>query len=158
VSDGEKLSFSERDKAQRERRSGNGSRRSRGGKGSQRSRRSANAYKKKVEERLFGKKEDAARLRLAERLRNAHDTPNFLRIYREYTKSFGMPPEIDLLLLCLDLGEERELLKLIEHLGELAAEAPQEQRSLLRSRLRNLEMSATSDSVAYAATDLLGQL
>lgn len=157
MSDGDKLTTGDRKQSRGDGGSGRGGRRSRRGR-SGRPRRSSNAYKRKVEERLFGKREDAARLRLAERLREAHDTPNFLRIYREYTKGFGLPEEMDLLLLCLDLGDERELLRLLEKLGEVAATAPQEQKSLLRSRLRNLEMSASTDSVAYAAADLLGEL
>ena len=75
-----------------------------------------------------------------------------------FTKSFGMPEAIDLLLLLLDLDEDREIVRVIKQLGATVDGAPQEQRSLLRSRLRNLEMSASSDAVADAAADLLGQL
>jgi hypothetical protein len=158
VSERDKLTFSERDKLQREKRSEGNSRRPRNGRAQQRARWASGAYKRKVEERLFGKKEDAPRRRLEQRLREAHDTPNFLRIYREYTKSFGMPEAIDLLLLLLDLGEDREIVRVLKQLGATVDGAPQEQRSLLRSRLRNLEMSASSDAVADAAADLLGQL
>jgi hypothetical protein len=158
VSDRDKLTFSERDKLQREKRAEGGSRRGRGGRAQQRSRWASNSYKRKVEERLFGKKEDAPRRRLEERLREAHDTPNFLRVYREYAKTFGMPSSIDLLMLLLDLGEDREIVRVLEQLGDVVEDAPQEQRNLLRSRLRNLEMSASSDAVADAAADLLGQL
>jgi hypothetical protein len=159
VSDRDKLTFSERDKLQREKRAeGGSSRRGRGGRAQQRSRWASNSYKRKVEERLFGKKEDAPRRRLEERLREAHDTPNFLRVYREYAKTFGMPSSIDLLMLLLDLGEDREIVRVLEQLGDVVEDAPQEQRNLLRSRLRNLEMSASSDAVADAAADLLGQL
>jgi hypothetical protein len=158
VSDRDKLTFSERDELRRERRAEGGSPRPRGARAQQRSRWANNAYKRKVEERLFGKKEDAPRRRLEERLREAHDTPNFLRVYREYTKTFGMPESIDLLMLLLDLGEDREILRVLGQLEDAVEAAPQEQRSLLRSRLRNLEMSASSDAVADAAADLLGQL
>jgi hypothetical protein len=77
---------------------------------------------------------------------------------RDKLTFFGMPEAIDLLLLLLDLGEDREILRVIQQLGATVDGAPQEQRSLLRSRLRNLEMSASSDAVADAAADLLGQL
>jgi hypothetical protein len=113
VSERDKLTFSERDKLQREKRSEGNSRRPRNGRAQQRARWASGAYKRKVEERLFGKKEDAPRRRLEQRLREAHDTPNFLRIYREYTKSFGMPEAIDLLLLLLDLGEDREIVRVL---------------------------------------------
>jgi hypothetical protein len=158
VSDREKLTFSERDKLQREKRSEGNSRRPQNARAQQRARWASGAYKRKVEERLFGKREDAPRRRLEQRLREAHNTPNFLRIYREYSKTFGMPEAIDLLMLLLDLGEDRELLRVLEQLGATVEGAPQEQRNLLRSRLRNLEMSASSDAVADAAADLLGQL
>jgi hypothetical protein len=158
VSDREKLTFSERDKLQREKRAEGNSRQPRNARAQQRARWASGAYKRKVEERLFGKREDAPRRRLEERLREAHDTPNFLRIYREYTKTFGMPEAIDLLMLLLDLGEDREILRVLEQLEGTLETAPQEQLTLLRSRLRNLEMSASSDAVADAAADLLGQL
>lgn len=152
----EKISFSERDRRRREsrRNGGNGGqRRSRG-----RSRGSAAAYKRRVEEQLFGKRGDQGRSRLEQRVRDAHGSPNFLRIYREYTKSFGMPEEIGLLLLLLDLEDEREVVRVVEALESSVAGAPQEQRALLKSRLRNLEMSASTDALADAAADLLAQL
>lgn len=97
-------------------------------------------------------------MRLEERLRNAHGSPNFQRIYREFAKSFGMPEEFALLLLLLDLEDASDLVRVVEALGSALEGASLEQRSLLRSRLRNLEMSAPSDAVADAAADLLDRL
>ena len=141
---------------------GNGKgRRSRGGRRRGRGRNSrwgSEANKRRIDERLFGKKGDAARYRLEERLRAAHGSENFLRTYKEYVKGYGMPVDIPLLLLLLDLKDEGEVLKVLAAIDETAQEAAQEQRSLVRSRLKNLEISTQSDSLADAAVDLLGRL
>lgn len=132
---------------------GNGS-----GKGRGRGpRRGSQAYKKKVEERLFGKR-DAGRGRMIERLRQAQGTPNFTRIYREFVKGHGMPDDLPTLILMLDIPDEREALKVIDAIYDIAVAAPNEQKSLLKSRLRNLEMSTSSDSLADSAADLLERL
>lgn len=130
-----------------------GARRSRRGRG-----RSAAEYKRRVEEQLLGIRGDNGRSRLEDRVRAAHGGPNFLRIYREYTKSFGLPENLGLLFLLLDLEDEREVLRVIGAIERLAPEAPQDQKSLLKSRLRNLEMSASTDALAAAAENLVGQL
>lgn len=120
-------------------------------------RRGSQAYKKKVEERLFGKR-DAGRGRMIERLRQAQGTPNFTRIYREFVKGHGMPDDLPTLVLMLDIPDEREALKVIDAIYDIAVEAPSDQKSLLKSRLRNLEMSTTSDSLAESAADLLRRM
>ncbi len=136
---------------------GNGGR-PRGEKAQRRARSASAACRRKVEERLFGKKGDRTRLRLEERLRAAHGTPNFHRTYREYVKVVGMPEDVGLLGLLLDLEEEREVLKVVEGIEGVVEGMSHEQRSLVRSRLRNLEMSTPSDAVADAAADLLENL
>jgi hypothetical protein len=158
MSDGDKISFSELDKRRREKKSGNGQRGPRGERAQRRSRAATAAYKRRVEEHLFGRSGDAPRMRLEQRLRESHDTPNFLRIYREYVKGYGMPERFPVLLLLLDLEDEREVLRVVEALGIAASDAAPEQKNLLRSRLRNLEMSASSDALADAAKDLLARL
>ncbi len=95
---------------------------------------------------------------MAERLRESQGTPNFNRVYREYVKGHGMPDDIQTLIVMLEIEEEREALRVIQALEAAAGDAPNEQRNLLKSRLRNLEMSTPSDLVADAATDLLSQL
>ena len=157
MSDREKISFSEQDKRRKEKKKqgGGGGRRRGNGRGG---RRGSNAYKKKIEERLFGKKGEAGRMRMVERLRASQGTPSFTRIYREYVKGHGMPGDIQTLMLLLDVDEEREALKVIDALETAAESAPSEQKSLLKSRLRNLEMSTPSDALADAASDLVGRL
>ncbi len=159
MNDEDKPSFSELDRRRRERkRSGGGERRPRGAKAQKRSRGASAAYRRRVEEKLFGKKGDRVRLRLEQRLREAHGTPNLQRSYREYVKEAGVPEDLGLLGLLLDLGNERDLLQVTGAIESQIDSVHPEQRSLLRSRLRNLEMSTSSDAVADAATGLLDQL
>ncbi len=124
----------------------------------QRARHQAARYRRKVEERLFGKKADRGRLRLEERLREADGQDNLLRSFREYVKAFGMPADVGLLLRLLDLETERDVLQVTDELERVADALAPEQKSLLRSRLRNLEMSTSSDSVADAAATLIERL
>jgi hypothetical protein len=138
-----------------ERKPGNNS--ARAGRG-RRGRWNSEANKRRVADQILGRGEDSARRRLEERLRAAQGSPAFLRTYREYVRDHGMPREIPVLLLLLDLDDEGETLKVLHALEESASGAPPDQRSLLRGRLRNLEMSAASDKLAHAAVDLLARL
>ena len=158
MSEREKLSFSELDKQRREKKRGNGKKGPHSENGPRRSRFATAAYKRRVEEQLFGKKNDAGKSRLEQRLREAHDSPTFLRTYREYLKNFGMPHRLPMLMLLLDLDDEREVIKVIDALGNAVDAATVDEKNLLRSRMRNLEMSAASDALGDAASDLLGQL
>ena len=158
MSDRGKISFSELDRRRREKKMNGGERRPRGEQSHGRARAAAARYRQRIDEKLFGKKGDAARLRLEQRLRDAHGSPDFSRTFHEYVKGHGMPKDISLLLVLLDLEVERDVLKVMEALNEAAESAPPEQRSLLRSRLRNVEMSTSSDLLADAATDLLARL
>jgi hypothetical protein len=157
-------SLSEQDKAstggrkRRGKKSGGGGGRRRGNGNGRGRGRVSSAYKKRIDERLFGKKGEAGRHRMVERLRASTGTPGFTRIYREYVKGHGMPPDIPTLLLLLDVPEEREALQVIDALESVLESAPSEQKSVLKSRLRNLEMSTSSDALADAASDLLGRL
>ena len=139
----------------------NGARRRRGrrrnGNG-QRPRGSAAMFRRKVEEKLFGKKGDRARLRLTDRLREAHGTPNFERTYREYLKSYGLPDDLALLLMLLDLGHEEDVVRVLGGIEAGLADFSVDEKSLLRIRLRNLEMSTEHDRVADVTAQLLTRL
>lgn len=124
----------------------------------QRARHSAARYRRKVEERLFGKKADRGRLRLEERLREADGAENLLRTFREYLKCYGMPGDVGLLVRLLDLEPARDILQVTDEIGRVAESLSGEQKSLLRSRLRNLEMATSHDSVADAVSRLLERL
>jgi hypothetical protein len=154
----DKISFSELDRRRAEARREGGRPKSRNDHSYRRGRGSTAAYKRRVEEQLFGKRGDNGRGRLEERLRAAHGTPNFVRTFREYVRAFGMPKDLGLLTLLLDLEDEQEVVPVIEALGLALETAPPEQRSLLRRRLQNLEMSATTDALADAVAGLLPRL
>ena len=95
---------------------------------------------------------------MVERLRESQGTPGFSRLYREYVRGHGMPDDISTLLLLLDVEEEQEALKVIDALQTAAESAPSEQKNLLKSRLKNVEMSTSLDALADAATDLIARL
>lgn len=158
VSERDKISFSELDRLRREKKSGNNRRRPESEQSQRRSRAATARYRQRIDEKFFGRKEDAPRLRLEQRVRDAHGSPEFGRVFREYVDGFGMPGDVNLLLTLLDLQDERDVLRVLEALdaGLESAELPQ--RNLLRSRLRNMEISTSSDALADAATDLLARL
>ena len=139
---------------------GNGGGQSRNGRDAkqQRAHHTAARYRRKVEERLFGKKADRGRLRLEERLREAADPENLLRTFREYVKCYGMPADVGLLVRLLDLELPRDTLQVTDEIGRVAESLSGEQKSLLRSRLRNLEMATSHDAVADAVARLLERL
>ncbi len=155
MSDGEKISFSELDKKRREKKqNGGGQRRGRRKNG----RWAAESYKRRIDERLFGKKGDAGRMRVEQRLQQAQGTPDFSRVYREYVRGYGMPEDLNLLLLLLDLDDEREAVKVVDALEIAVKTASPDVRSLLKRRLQTLEMSTSSDALADAASELLSRL
>jgi hypothetical protein len=163
LSDRDKIPTSDLDRRQRERKSGgNGNGNGQNGNGAnakqQRARHTAARYRRKVEERLFGKKADRGRLRLEERLREAEGAENLLRSFREYVKTYGMPADVGLLVRLLDLEPARDILQVTDEIDRVAESLSGEQKSLLRSRLRNLEMATSHDSVADAVASLLERL
>jgi hypothetical protein len=157
VSERDKISFSELDRKRREKKKGSNERRPRGERAQQRSRAASLRYRQRIDEKLFGKREDAARLRLEERLRDTHGTQLFSRTFREYVKGYGIPEDVPLLVTLLDLDEERDLLQVLQALDRMVDSVQPEHRNLLRSRLRNLEMSTSSDALADAAGELLAR-
>ncbi len=158
MSERDKASFGDAERRARETRGEGGAGRPGGGRRSRRPRASSAAYKKRVEERLFGKRGDNGRGRMQERLRASHGTDNFLRTFREYTRTFGMPEDLGLLTLLLDLPDEADIARVVGALGRAAEAAPPEQRALLKRRLQNLEMSASADALADAASQLAARL
>jgi hypothetical protein len=156
VNDKVPLGNKSRPRQEKKRGSGDGS--SGRSDGQKRPRMFSAAHRRRVEEKILGKKGDRTRLRLEERLRLAHGTPNFHRTFREYVKEVGMPRDVNLLVVLLDLDEERSVLQVVEAIEDQLDGASPEQRSLLRSRLRNLEMSTASDRVADAVSALLVRL
>jgi hypothetical protein len=95
---------------------------------------------------------------MLERLRASQGTEVFSRVYREYVRGHGMPADIPTLMVLLDVDEAQEALKVMGALESAAESAPNAQKSLLKSRLRNLEMSTPSDALADAAAELIARL
>ena len=153
-----KISFSELDRRRREKKRNGGERRPRGEQAERRARATSALYRKRIDERLFGKGGDAGRSRREERLREAEGSPTFLRTFREYVKDYGMPTEMGLLLVLLDVEEERDVLRVMEAIDANVGDASLDERNLLRKRLQNLEMTTPSDALADAAVDLLSRL
>ncbi len=89
---------------------------------------------------------------------SANGSPSFRSTYKEYVRNHGFPTDPAVLVLLLDLDDEREVLRVLEAIESIIDSAPLEQKNLLRSRLRNLEMSASSDSLGDAAADLASRL
>jgi hypothetical protein len=58
----------------------------------------------------------------------------------------------------LDLEPARDVLQVTDEIDRVAESLSAEQKSLLRSRLRNLEMATSHDAVADAAASLLERL
>lgn len=156
--DKSKISFSELDRRRREKKRNGGDRRPRGEQAEKRTRAASSAYRKRIDEKLFGRRGDAGRSRREDRLREAHGSPAFLRTFREYVKDFGMPDDVPLLVSLLDLNEERDLLRVIQALDSSLGEASVDHRNLLRRRLQNLEMTTDSDALADAAVGLLARI
>ena len=91
-------------------------------------------------------------------LREAHGTPGLQRVFREYVRGYGLPADFDLLTLLLDLGDEQDIVTVLGGIEELRESISPEEKSLLRKRLRNLEMATEFDGVADATVDLLERL
>src|SRR5262249_41266036 len=85
-------------------------------------------------------------------------TPNFERTYREYLKTYGLPDELNLLLMLLDLNHEQDVVRVLQSIQAGLGDFSIDEKSLLRIRLRNLEMSTEHDRVADVTTELLAQL
>ena len=73
-------------------------------------------------------------------------------------KTHGMPDDIALLILLLDLDDEQDVVRVLEGIEERLESISVGEKSLLRTRLRNLEMSTGFDGVAEATVDLLARL
>lgn len=138
----------------------NGSRRRRGRRrnGHGHSKGSAAMFRRKVEEKLFGKKGDRARLRLIDRLRESHGTPNFERTFREYLKGYGLPDDLAILMMLLDLEQAQDVVQVLGGIEAGLGDISIDEKTLLRTRLRNLEMSTEHDLVADATAQLLSRL
>jgi hypothetical protein len=150
--DGEKLSFSERDRRRREGHSSDGPR-PRDRAGQQRAESAAKQYLKEIDG-VFSGGNKAEVDQLVTAMRDAHGTPGLADACRAYLAAVGLPADVSLISLFLDVGEPELILAGLE-----ALRAGHEGGSLkptggLRSQLRILAEDS-DDAVAEGAEELL---
>jgi hypothetical protein len=151
--DGDKLSFSERDRRRRERALGSEGDRPQSKEGRERSASASKQYLKEIDG-LFAKGTKQEISDLANAMRDAHGSEGLADACRAYAGAAGLPDDVALISLFLD-ADDRELalagfdaLRAAEDSGTLKRTAG------LRSQLRILSESP-DDSIAEAAEELL---
>ena len=92
---------------------------------------------------------------LANAMRDAHGTSDFLQACRSYCEEIGIPQDPVLLALLLDTGERRLVVVALEALLGMKNDASLEIGSGLRSQLRVLEQDR-DDTIAGICEELLG--
>ena len=92
--------------------------------------------------------------RLANEMRDAHGTSDFLHACRSYCEKIGIPQDPALLALLLDSGERDLVVAALEALLEAKNGRSLEVRSGLRSQLRVLEQDR-DDTIAGISEELL---
>ena len=150
--DGDKLSFSERDRRRREGRS-SGEPRPQGKAAQSRAAAAAKQYLKEIDG-VFSGGSKAETEKLAAGMRDAHGTPGLADACRAYREAAGLPAEASLISLFLDSGEPEIILWGLEALRLGCEGDGLKVTSGLRSQLRILAEDA-NDDVAEGAEDLL---
>ena len=149
--DGDKLSFSERDRQRRERSSGGGRPQSEAGR--EREASATKQYLKEIDHMFSaGARKEIGDLATA--MRDAHGSEGLADACRAYRDAAGLPDDVSLISLFLDAGDRELVLA-----GYDALRASHERGTLnrtvgLRSQLRILA-EHSDDSVAEGAEDLL---
>lgn len=150
--DGEKLSFSERDRRRREGGSSEAPR-PRDPVGRQRAEAATKQYLKEIDGVFSGgKKAEVGDLVTA--MRDAHGTPGLADACRAYHAAAGLPEDVSLISLFLDAGEPELVLVGLEALRTGNERGSVKATSGLRSQLRMLAEGA-DDAVAEGAEELL---
>jgi hypothetical protein len=153
--DGDKLSFSERDRRRREGRSSDEPRP--GGKQSQeRADAAAKQYIKAIDG-IFSGGSKAEVEKLVQAMRNAHGSPGLADACRAYRDAAGLPAEASLISLFLDTGEPELILAGFDALRAGHESGIVKPTGGLRSQLRILAEDA-DDDVAEGAEALLEEL
>ena len=153
--DGDKLSFSERDRRRREGRSSDAPRP--GGKQTQaRADAAAKQYVKAIDG-IFSGGSKAEIEKLARAMRDAHGSPGLADACRAYRDATGLPREAFLISLFLDTGDPELILAGFEALRASHDSGIVKLTGGLRSQLRILSEDA-NDDVAEGAEELLSEL
>jgi len=153
--DGDKLSFSERDRRRREGRSSDPSR-PRGKPAQERADAAAKHYIKAIDG-IFSGGSKAEIEKLAKAMRDAHGSAGLADACRAYRDAAGLPREAFLISLFLDSGDPELILAGFAALRSGLESGVVKLTSGLRSQLRILSEDS-NDDVAEGAEELLGQL
>jgi hypothetical protein len=152
--DGDKLSFSERDRRRRERAAGHApAPRSEGAR--QRSAEATRQYVKQIDH-LFSGGSKQERSDLASAMRDAHGTERLADACRAYRDAAGLPDDVSLVSLFLDTGDNELVLAGLESLRAVHERGALKMTGGLRSQLRILAEDS-DDAVAECAEELLGR-
>ncbi len=147
----EKLTFSERDRLLRERRSGHDGR-PRDAGAQAREAAATQRYLKELDEMFTPGGAEAERL--AGEVRAAHGTPQLAGACRAYLEQVGRPADAKLLSLFLDCGDPGLIVAALEALRESASAPAPASSSGLRRQVRMLAEDS-NDAIAEAAEELL---
>lgn len=150
--DGDKLSFSERDRRRREGR--NDEARPRSEAGQQRAATATKQYLRQIDG-LFTAGEKRVIGELATAMRDAHGTSALPDACRAYRDAAGMPSDASLISLFLDTGDSELVLAGFDALRAVREQGGLKLTAGLRSQLRILS-EGPDDAVAEGAEDLLG--
>lgn len=145
--DGQKLSFSERDRRRREGKSDE-----RASEGL-RSKEATAQYLRKIDQLFSGPKDEVTQL--ADAVRAAHGTPQLAEACRQYLDQAGAPTEPALIAMFLDARDRELTVHVLEALRDAIQAGQFEMPRSLQSPLRTLAYG-TDDSVASLAEELLG--
>jgi len=149
--DDRKLSYSERDKLQRE---GGGSKGPRGGQAREVERLRTDAALTQAEAIFSGEKGGEEGKELADAVRAAHGSPELAAACRAYIEEFGSPTSVELASIFLDAGEKELSLKVLDTLLDLKAKGFLELDGGLKRQIRILSEDF-DDDLASRAEDLL---
>jgi hypothetical protein len=123
----------------------------------QRARAAAQQYVKKLDKLFSGQKGDAEMEQLANRVRDAHGTPDVVDACRAYRDALGLPSDPALLSIFLDTGDPELVCETLEGIAAAAESGEVEVSSGMRTQLRMLAEDP-NDDVADAAEVLLERI
>ena len=132
-------------------------RRPRSPQGEQRARAATQQYVKKLDKLFFGQKSGAEVEPLANRVRDAHGTPDVADACRAYRDALGLPSDASLLSIFLDTGDPELVCETLEGIAAAVESGEFAVSSGMRTQLRMLAEDA-NDDVADAAEVVLERI
>jgi hypothetical protein len=150
--DGDKLSFSERDRRRRE--GGHSDEQRPRGVSKAKAESATKHYLKKLDGLFSEKKGSGEAQKLEAAVRAAHGTPKLAAACREYVEAVGLPTEAALIGIFLDCGDEKFVVGGLLALKEGSQSGELQVSSGLRSQIRMLAEDP-SDEIAELAEELI---